>query len=342
MSPKYEILVVLLHYWKRQISAAEATRLIVEVEGPDALNERTSRRWFSKFNSGDTSLQRAQGSGRPSVVKDDDLLACVDSDPSQSTRELSAQIGHSKSTIHRHLLSLDKKYRAPRMDPHQLTDAQVNKRLQICKRLLDNPLDKRFFQRIVAMDEKWIFLNNPHNKWQWLSTNQPADGKPKADRFGKKCMLSVFWNYSGILFFEILPDDQNINSDIYSAQLNRLHEILTKKYPALINRKRVLLQADNAKPHTSKKSMETLQNIEAIEVLPHPPYSPDVAASDFHLFRAMAHFLRGKRFENKEDLGKRLSTFFESKSAEWYQNGIRKIAERWALVCENDGFYFSS
>lgn len=342
MSTKYEILVVLLHYWKRQLSAAESTRLIVEVEGPDALNERTARRWFSKFNSGDTNLQRAQGSGRPMVFKDDDLLDSIESDPSQSSRELSAQMGHSKSTIHRHLRTLGKKYRAPRMDPHQLTDAQVYKRFQFCKKLLDNPLDKRFFQRIVAMDEKWIFMNNPHKKWQWLSANETPDGMPKVDRFGKKFMISVFWNYNGILFFEILPVGQSINSDIYSAQLNRLHQILVKKHPALINRKRVLLQADNAKPHTSKKSMETLQNIEGIELLPHPPYSPDVAASDFHLFRSLAHFLRGKHFENKDDLEKCLSVFFYSKSPGWYENGILKIAERWALVCENDGLYFSS
>ena len=229
MSTKYEIFVILLHYWKRQLSAAESTRLIADVEGPDALNERTARRWFSKFDSGDTSLQRAQGSGRPSLVKDNDLLDSIESNPSQSTRELSAQIGHSKSTIHRHLRSLNKKYRAPRMDPHQLTDAQVDKRYQICKMLLENPLDKRFFQRIVAMDEKWIFMNNPHKKWEWLSTNESPVGRPKVDRFGKKFMISVFWNYNGILFFEILPDGQSINSDIYSAQLLRLHQILTKK-----------------------------------------------------------------------------------------------------------------
>ena len=77
MSTKYEILVVLLHYWKRQLSASESTRLIVEVEGPDAINEWTARRWFTKFNSGNTSLQRAQGSGRPLVFKDDELMESI-------------------------------------------------------------------------------------------------------------------------------------------------------------------------------------------------------------------------------------------------------------------------
>lgn len=114
------------------------------------------------------------------------------------------------------------------------------------------------------------------------------------------------------------------------------------KYPHLINRKRVLLQADNAKPHTSRKSMETLKSIDGIELLPHPPYSPDVAASDFHLFRSIAHFLRGRRFENTEDLQNNLQLFFDSKPSDWYKSGIQKIAKRWALVCEHDGYYFSN
>ncbi|GBP13816.1 Mariner Mos1 transposase [Eumeta japonica] len=31
------------------------------------------------------------------------------------------------------------------------------------------------------------------------------------------------------------------------------------------------------------------------EVLPHPPYSPDIAPSDYHLFRSMAHALPEQR-----------------------------------------------
>jgi histone-lysine N-methyltransferase SETMAR len=33
-------------------------------------------------------------------------------------------------------------------------------------------------------------------------------------------------------------------------------------------------------------------------VLPHPPYSPDLAPSDFHLFSALKDTIHGKRFES--------------------------------------------
>ena len=35
--------------------------------------------------------------------------------------------------------------------------------------------------------------------------------------------------------------------------------------------------------------------------LPHPPYSPDLAPSDYHLFGAMKESLRGKHYENDEE-----------------------------------------
>jgi histone-lysine N-methyltransferase SETMAR len=71
---------------------------------------------------------------------------------------------------------------------------------------------------------------------------------------------------------------------------------LSRKYPALFNRRRVLLQQDNASPHTARETKEDLRELDATELLPRPAYSPDLAPSDFNLFRAMAHFLRGRSF----------------------------------------------
>jgi hypothetical protein len=43
---------------------------------------------------------------------------------------------------------------------------------------------------------------------------------------------------------------------------------------------------DNARPHTSLKTLEAITKF-SWTVLPNPPYSPDVASSDFHLFGAL-------------------------------------------------------
>jgi histone-lysine N-methyltransferase SETMAR len=49
---------------------------------------------------------------------------------------------------------------------------------------------------------------------------------------------------------------------------------------------------DNARPHTAHLTQDFLAD-GPFEVLPHPPYSPDVAPSDFYLFGTMKSKLKG-------------------------------------------------
>ena len=65
----------------------------------------------------------------------------------------------------------------------------------------------------------------------------------------------------------------------------------------------LLLQQDKARPHTARTAITKIQELEGIELLPHPAYIPDLAPSDYHLFRSMAHFVRGNNLENTEAVG---------------------------------------
>ena len=47
---------------------------------------------------------------------------------------------------------------------------------------------------------------------------------------------------------------------------------------------------DNAPPHTARLTQETVEHL-GLELLPHPPYSPDLGASDYHHFRPMKKML---------------------------------------------------
>lgn len=97
----------------------------------------------------------------------------------------------------------------------------------------------------------------------------------------------------------------------------------------LIESETDLLQQDKAKPHTSRQTKEKIKELKAIELLPHPAYSPDLAPSDYHLFRSMAHFLRGGSFNNSDDIENGCREFFASKDKEWYRRGIKQLADRW-------------
>jgi histone-lysine N-methyltransferase SETMAR len=58
----------------------------------------------------------------------------------------------------------------------------------------------------------------------------------------------------------------------------------------------VLLQQDNARPHMGKKTLQKIEELEGIELLPHPAFSPNLEPSVYYMFCSMAQFLCGKSF----------------------------------------------
>ena len=143
-----------------------------------------------------------------------------------------------------------------------------------------------------------------------------------------------------MVYYELLPNNQTINSKKYCEQLVNMKAALTQKRPALVNREKIVFHHDNAKPHTSVTTVQKLMEF-SWDVLPHPSYSPDLAPSDFHLFRSLQNSLNGKNYQSLEDIKIHLDEFFQSKDETFWRNGIMKLPERWAKVIENNGQYIS-
>jgi hypothetical protein len=51
------------------------------------------------------------------------------------------------------------------------------------------------------------------------------------------------------------------------------------------------------------------------EILPHPPYSPDLALPDFHLFPKMKKHVRGQRFHFNEDVQNEVKKWLRAQDA---------------------------
>jgi histone-lysine N-methyltransferase SETMAR len=64
---------------------------------------------------------------------------------------------------------------------------------------------------------------------------------------------------------------------------------------------RVLLLHNNPGPHTAAHTVDTLCALE-YEVLKHPPYSPDMAQSDFHLFGPLKQHMQGQKFAGNNEI----------------------------------------
>ena len=331
---------ILLYEFQLGHNVADAIRNIHRAKGEASLKKSVAYRWFKKFESGVTDIKDKPRAGRPKTSNPEVLIEVVEADPSKSVRGLSSELSISKSGVHRQLHELGKISKRCREIPHELTPEMAKKRIKICQKLLQNPSDQRFFKRIVTCDEKWVYFRNISNGTQWIDCGSTALPVVRRERFEKKVLLCVWWNFEGIVYFELVPDGRTINTELYSAQLERMHSVMRQKYPSLVNRKRVILQQDNAKPHTSVGTQEKINELE-LELLPHPAYSPDLAPSDYYLFRSMAHFLRGRCFENESDVEAGCREFFASKATGWYQRGISLLAERWTKTIEHDGLYFA-
>ena len=59
--------------------------------------------------------------------------------------------------------------------------------------------------------------------------------------------------------------------------------------------------------------------------MPHPPYSPDLATANYHLFRSLLNHLNGKKFDSNEAAKNELIQFFAFKKQTFYESGIMKL-----------------
>jgi histone-lysine N-methyltransferase SETMAR len=132
---------------------------------------------------------------------------------------------------------------------------------------------------------------------EWLHTTSPQKEKFKAIPSASKIMVTAFWDCEGVILIDVLPRGQMINLDVYV-------ETLKKSFLRVCPLKdviKVLLHHDSARPHTSLHTREAITELQC-SVLPHPPYSPDLAPSDYHLFSPLKDAIYGKKFEDNDEV----------------------------------------
>ena len=87
-------------------------------------------------------------------------------------------------------------------------------------------------------------------KISWSKRDEPAQSSSKADIHRKKVMLSVWWDFKGIVYFELHSRKQTINTNVYCRHLMKLDKEMEEKWPELATLKGVIFHQDNARPHT--------------------------------------------------------------------------------------------
>jgi glycine cleavage system protein P-like pyridoxal-binding family len=107
-------------------------------------------------------------------------------------------------------------------------------------------------------------------------------------------MATVFWDRKGVLLIEFTEPGTTITSEMYCETLKKLHRAIQNKRRGMLTSGVVLLH-DNTHPHTAACTHALLQQFRW-DLFDHPPYSPDLAPSDFHVFMRMKVWLETQRF----------------------------------------------
>jgi hypothetical protein len=146
---------------------------------------------------------------------------------SQTVDEIAAAAGISHGTCHKILsddlnMSRVTQHSVPRVGMQDQHDDHMS----ICGDLIDSAdKDGTFLNWIVTGDETWCFLYDQQMKRQsttWKSPSSPRKKKPQQDRSQGKATLELFFDLSGIVHMEFIPEGETVNKYRYKEILRCL------------------------------------------------------------------------------------------------------------------------
>lgn len=75
------------------------------------------------------------------------------------------------------------------------------------------------------------------------------------------------------------------------------------------------------------------------DLLPHPPYSPTEAPTDYHVNRSLKNHQAGKFFDDFYEVVADIKEWIASKNRNFFARGIDLLPSKWEAVCDVDGEY---
>ncbi|XP_044753550.1 histone-lysine N-methyltransferase SETMAR-like [Coccinella septempunctata] len=270
-------------------------RLVADYED-HAPSMTTIRYWFNEFKRGRTSVFDEGRSGRPKEVTTEDMVIKIHdivlADRRVKIKKIAEMVDMPYERVHNILHQhLKMKKLSTRWVPRLLTVDQKRNRVTTSKECLHlfKANTNQFLRRFVTVDETWIHHYTPETKEQskqWTSPGERAPKKAKAVPSAGKVMDTVFWYSQGIILIDYLENGKTITGQYNSELLDRFDAAFKEKR-TLPYRKKLLFHHDNAPAHSSAVATEKLVEL-GYELLPHPPYLPDLVPCDF-----ISYFLQG-------------------------------------------------
>ncbi|GFV14944.1 histone-lysine N-methyltransferase SETMAR [Trichonephila clavipes] len=200
----------------------------------------------------------APRTGRPVVENVYKITEIIEFDQHVSSRSISHELKMDHKAILNHLHKVGFKKKLDVWVPHILTPKNMMNQIFICEALVKQKEIDPFLKRMMTRNEKWVTYDNIVRKRSWLKRGKAAQTVAKTGLTARKVLLCIWWDWKGVIYYELLPYGQTLNSDISCQQLDRLKVAIDQKRPELANRRGVVFHQDNARSRTSVLSRQKL------------------------------------------------------------------------------------
>jgi len=333
--------------WAKGHAAKDIYKEMIPVYGEQCLSRQSVYNWVDKFSQGRSNVTDKNRSGRPVEVGSEENLQRVEEMIRADRRitidtvaiALGCSHGLAYSIVHD---KLDFRKVSMRWVPRQLTDEQKLTRMGQCLEHLCqySKEGEDMLSRIVTGDESWVHYYQPETKrasMQWKHPFSPVRQTFKVTPSAGKVMLTVFWDCQGVLLTHFQKQGETVNAAAYCEVLMKLGAAIKRKRSNL-QEKGILLLHDNARPHTAQQTQETIEKLHWT-LLDHPPYSPDLAPSDYHLFGPLKNHLGGKHFADDGEVEREVRRWLGLQTRDFYTEGIGVLVKRWDKCINVGGNY---
>lgn len=120
-----------------------------------------------------------------------------------------------------------------------------------------------------------------------------------------------------------MENGKTMNAVYYAQLISQVRSKLKELRRGKLGRQILFLQ-DNAPVHTGRIAKAAVKAAGFDEVN-QPPYSPDLAPSDYYLFRDLKSALRGKRYDSEEDMKAAVEEHFTGLDKTYFLKGLKLL-----------------
>jgi len=124
----------------------------------------------------------------------------------------------------------------------------------------------------------------------------------------------------------------------YKVVMERLLNRIRRVRPGMCESGDWFLLHDNAPSHNATILKQFLVQ-RKVTVLDHPPYSPDLAPTDYVLFLKVKSHLKGRLFDSISDIQTAVTSTLNTTAKDYFYKGIQKLYDRANMCVRLEGMY---